>query len=124
MARAFCIDWSRVKGGGVGIRLEFKNDALRRRHYRSDEACGRSVMPGNHCYAEVAAQNRNNAKDNEWAVRRTGGILTYTEDQKEHAGNTNSGREVKGDGDVPSKIGMDTNIMAREAALISLFVCE
>jgi hypothetical protein len=81
-------------------------------------------MPWNHCYSEVAAQNPNNAKDNERPVRRTSGILSYTEDQKEHAGNTNSRREVKATETYRIGSGWTPSIMEEEAVLICLFVCE
>ena len=66
-------------------------------------------MPGNDRHPDVAAQDRDNAKDDKWPIWRADGILntSHAEDQEEHAGSTNTGREVKGERDVPSEVGMD-----------------
>jgi len=87
-------------------------------------ARGRPVVPGNGPYPNIAAQNRDNSKDDKWPRRRAGGILTVSsaEDHEEHADNTNTGGDVDGDGNVPSKVGMDVKHHGTGGGLV-LLVC-
>ena len=109
----------------VGFELE--NNALRRRRHRSNDARCVSIVMRNDRNPDAAAQDRDNSKDDKGPGRAFGGTVNSgrTEDQEESTLKTPTPAETKKVTDTYRRRSKWTsNIMAREAALVCLFVCE